>query len=93
MPEATTDPRMFLLKRIDRYSSGRYTASFLREPGDSTQRDDIIVLIGECADYDAFILLPRVLRWEGDLYAVTGWDSDKGEAYWKPSRLIAEVVS
>lgn len=93
MPEATTVPRMFLLKRIDRYSDGKWTVSFLREPGDSTQRTDTVVLVGECPDYDAFQALPRVLSYAGRDYALTGWNSDSNEAYWKPSSLIATVVS
>lgn len=93
MPEATTIPRMFLLNRLDRYSNTKYTAGFLREPGDSTERDDTFVLVGECADYDAFVALPRVLSYDDRLYGLTGWDSDKQEAYWKPSYLIATIVS
>lgn len=50
------------------------------------------ILCGGCASYEQYVGLPKVLQWEGNLYALTGWNSDVDLAYWKPSRLIASVL-
>lgn len=51
------------------------------------------ILVGPCVDFDAFARLPTALRWEDQLFALTGWNSDKGEAYWKQGvSLLASVA-
>lgn len=47
------------------------------------------ILIGVCADYDAYCNLPTILLWEKNKYGLTGWNSDSCTACWKQTRLIA----
>lgn len=50
------------------------------------------ILIADCADYDAFQALPRVLHWEGRDFSLTGWNSDTHRACWKITNRIATIV-
>lgn len=57
---------------------------------DIQQVDGETILIADCANYDVYQSLPRVLCWEGRNYSLTGWSSDTFQACWKPNtKLIA----
>lgn len=38
-------------------------------------------------------IMGKVLTFNGEFFKFTGWDSDKGEAYFKKSTEIARVIS
>lgn len=52
--------------------------------------EGITILIGDCRDGDAYFALPRVLTFEDKTFALTGWNSDAHQAYWKVGGLIAK---
>ena len=54
------------------------------------QLGDCRVLETDCADYDAYTALPRVVERDGVLFGLTGWNSDRGMAYYKSN--TAEVA-
>jgi len=60
---------------------------------DIQEVDGEFILIGDCVDYDAYAKLPKVLLWEGQLYSLTGWNSDKHYACWKVTQKIAIPIS
>jgi hypothetical protein len=51
-----------------------------------------VLAIGGDGDYDAYRALPRVVSIGGQVYTATGWNSDRGEAYYKRNRTIAKKV-
>jgi hypothetical protein len=53
---------------------------------------DCRVLETDCADYDAFAALPRVVERDGVMFGLTGWNSDRGMAYYKNWIALAKVV-
>lgn len=55
--------------------------------------DGETILIGDCADFEAYGNLPKVLLWEGKLYSLTGWNSDTSRAYWKVTQRVAIPIN
>jgi len=53
---------------------------------------DCRVLETDCADHDAFVALPRVVERDGVKFGLTGWNSDRGMAYYKNWIALAKVV-
>lgn len=51
------------------------------------------ILVADCRDFDHYSALPRVLKFEGKIFALTGWNSDTHRAYWKIGGLIATIQS
>jgi len=49
------------------------------------------VLVTDCRDYDHFRTLPTVVEYNGRECGRTGWNSDRGEAYYKSHMSIALV--
>lgn len=47
------------------------------------------ILIADCRDVDGYLALPRVLAFESKTFALTGWNSDTHQAYWKIRNLVA----
>lgn len=45
-----------------------------------------------CVDYDALTLLPVALEFEGRRYGRTGWNSDRGVAYFTTRQGFALTV-
>ena len=43
----------------------------------------------ECGDYDAFRSLPRAVVYDGEVYARTGWNSDRREVYYSNKMKVA----
>lgn len=43
----------------------------------------------DCADYDALKTLPKVVQFDGRTYGQTGWNSDRGVAYYSTSKSVA----
>ena len=50
------------------------------------------VLEVSCADYEAFVELPKVVAFNGLRYGLTGWNSDSGMAYYRSDARYAEVL-
>jgi hypothetical protein len=46
----------------------------------------------DCAEHDAFEALPRVVEMGGTLFGLTGWNSDRGVAYYKDTVAVAQAV-
>jgi hypothetical protein len=53
---------------------------------------DCRVLETDCSDYDTFVALPRVVERDGVKFGLTGWNSDRGTAYYKNWIALAKVV-
>jgi len=49
-------------------------------------------LVVSCTDYDEYRALPAALRFEGQLYGRTGWNSDRGQAYYRAGHKVAFPV-
>lgn len=47
--------------------------------------DGETILVADCAGYEVFEALPRVLNYEGKNFGLTGWSSDTDRAYWRVS--------
>lgn len=45
-----------------------------------------------CADYEAYCALPQVISFEGRLLGRTGWNSDKGVAYFRSDAKMGRVI-
>lgn len=43
----------------------------------------------DCADYEALKVLPQALQFEGRTYGRTGWNSDRGVAYYSTAKAVA----
>jgi len=54
--------------------------------------DGAVVVITDCADYDAYRALPDAIEVEGHLLGKTGWNSDRGTACFKSGVLLARKV-
>jgi hypothetical protein len=48
-------------------------------------------LVVECADYDVYATLPRVVEYKGATYGLTGWNSDRGQAYYRDDVQVARA--
>lgn len=46
----------------------------------------------DCADYDHFAALPNAAELDGRTYVKTGWNSDRGRAYYKTGRPVARAL-
>ena len=58
-----------------------------------SRREGVGCLVTGCADYDEYRALPQVVRYEERLYGRTGWNSDRGVAYYQTNARVAlEVV-
>jgi len=51
--------------------------------------EGVTVLTTDCSGYDDFRTLPSVVVYEGCLYGKTGWNSDRGVAYFRSDAHIA----
>jgi len=51
--------------------------------------DGVIVLIVPCGSYDEYRNLPHVVSREGAYYGRTGWNSDRGIAYFRDDAEFA----
>ncbi len=49
-------------------------------------------LATRCNDYDHYKELPQVVQFEGEDYALTGWNSDNFRAYYQNNGSIAYAV-
>lgn len=45
-----------------------------------------------CPNYDAFTALPGGMKYEGETYGLTGWNSDTCLAYYKAGKQFAMTV-
>ncbi len=57
-----------------------------------TLPDGVKVLTTDCEGYKAFKALPAALKFNGELYGKTGWNSDKHIAYYRTDAQLAKVV-
>lgn len=53
-----------------------------------TLPDGVRYLTTACADYDALRALPEVVNFCGNLYARTGWNSDRCIAYYRDDAYV-----
>lgn len=53
---------------------------------------DCRVLETDCMRYDAYLGLPRVVERTGVLFGLTGWNSDRGVAYYKDTAMLGQAV-
>ena len=51
------------------------------------------VLIVDCADYDAYKSLPVGVSFDGTMYGLTGWNSDRGHGYYREGAALALGVN
>ncbi len=51
--------------------------------------DGVRVLILDCADWKALQALPKVLKFNNELYGRTGWNSDSHVAFFRTDANIA----
>jgi len=51
--------------------------------------DGVGVLVTSCRDYDEYSQLPQVVRYEGEVLGKTGWNSDRGIAYYQTKCRVA----
>jgi len=52
----------------------------------------VTVLTTSCVDLYRYSALPDVVSYDGSDFGLTGWNSDRGLAYYKPDPVTAEVV-
>jgi hypothetical protein len=45
-----------------------------------------------CVDYEDYEMLPDAVELKGRIYVKTGWNSDRGRAYYKTGRPIAKAI-
>lgn len=45
-----------------------------------------------CLDYDDYERLPNAVELDGRMYVKTGWNSDRGRAYYKTGRPVAKAI-
>lgn len=57
----------------------------------ATVEGDSIITVS-CPDYEAYSKLPAVVEFEEKLHGRTGWNSDRGVAYYKTSAPIASII-
>jgi hypothetical protein len=53
---------------------------------------DCRVLEINCADHDAFVALPHIVELDGIKFGLTGWNSDRGMAYYKNTVAMAKIA-
>jgi hypothetical protein len=54
--------------------------------------DGVFFVIVPCPDYDAFASLPAAIEYEEIVCGKTGWNSDRGEAYYNSKHGFAKAV-
>lgn len=54
--------------------------------------DNELVLETSCPDFDTLKTLPQVVSYEGIVCGMTGWNSDRGHAYYKSKVKVALPV-
>jgi len=54
--------------------------------------DNTLILVVPCQDYSHRSMLPEVISYANITYVITGWNSDRCVAYYKPNGLFASVV-
>jgi len=59
---------------------------------DETCIDGVTVIETPCPDADAFAALPTAVSWGGRTLGRTGWNSDRGRAYYRSDARIAMPV-
>lgn len=52
----------------------------------------VVVILTPCADYNVFNSLPFGIEFEGGIYGRSGWNSDRGEAYFRSDYNTAKAV-
>lgn len=57
----------------------------------SSSSSFVVCLTVDCADYDAFKALPKCLEYQLELCTLTGWNSDRGRAYYKSGLPLARL--
>jgi hypothetical protein len=50
------------------------------------------IAVAGASDWRAMKTLPQVVRYEGRVYGQTGWNSDRGEAYYSTGAKVAQAV-
>jgi len=45
-----------------------------------------------CADFSVYKVLPAAVTCEGIAYGLTGWNSDRGHAYYKTGQRLAVAL-
>ncbi len=55
--------------------------------------DGTTVLETSCADFDAWQKLPQVVSYQGIICGKTGWSSDTGQACYKSTATIANIIN
>lgn len=53
--------------------------------------DGILCAMVDCADYDAYQALPKVVSYGGAKLGKTGWNSDTNHAHYQTNALILRV--
>jgi hypothetical protein len=56
-----------------------------------TMSDGLKVLTVDCLDYDAYVSLPELVRFDGRVFGLTGWNSDTCLAYYRDNVKWAAV--
>jgi hypothetical protein len=56
------------------------------------QFDEITTLTTECVDYDAFMALPSAVEFKGQIFGKSGWNSDRGKAYYNNNTRVARSI-
>ena len=56
---------------------------------DDQERDGIRCLSVACHDFDHFKSLPAAVRYDGQTFGKTGWNSDTGFGYYRSDAKIA----
>ena len=49
-------------------------------------------LLVPCADFEAYRALPDAVRFKGQVFGLTGWDSDREWACYSTDAALAKVV-
>jgi len=50
------------------------------------------VIEADCPDYDAFCALPKVVEMDAITYGLTGWNSDRGVAFYRSDAKMAKAL-
>ena len=50
---------------------------------------EVKVIITECVNWRAFEKLPKAVFFDGEIFGLSGWNSDKYIAYYRNDKLVA----
>ncbi len=76
---------------VDEDKTIRQAPGFLRVRRVERSSSVVVVVVG-CESIGAFHGLPRAVKFEGQALGLSGWNSDKWEAYYKLGVPLAEAV-